>query len=187
MKRSLLLGLFSLAMAPHIVLAEDLFASDQEEPGQFYAGYSLLKSEAGCNFQGVECDSSGWKLLGGYKFNDNIAVEGGYYNIFNNDGTDATTGKEAVVKGTGIAMSTIGSYSINDTTSLTGKVGLMAWRAEADLAGTRTSAMDGTDVLSGVGVGYKLNDNWQVRGEYEHVGGDLDANMYSAGATLSTL
>lgn len=187
MKQSLLLCMFSLAIAPSVVMAEDLFASGHEEPGQFYAGYSLLKSEAECSYNTVDCDSTGWKVAGGYKFTDNIAVEGGYYDMFSNDGINAATGDKTVVNGSGIALSTIGSYSVDGATSLSGKVGFMAWEAEGNVDGSTTAVMDGTDILTGVGVGYKLNDNWQLRGEYEHVGGDLEANLYSAGATLSTL
>lgn len=209
MKQSLLLCMFSLAIAPSVVMAEDLFASGHEEPGQFYAGYSLLNSEAECNYDNVACESIGWKLSGGYKFNDNIAIEGGYYDLFSNDALinsselssqngylaslieqdviAPASQYKSVVNGSGIGLSAIGSYSIDGATSLSGKVGIMAWEAEGSTNGTTTAVMDGTDILTGVGFGYKLNDNWQLRGEYEHVGGDLEANLYSAGATLSTL
>lgn len=187
MKQSILWCLFGLALAPSLVLAEDLFATSQEEPGQFYGAFSLLKSEAECSYQGVACDSTGWKLLGGYKFNDNIAVESGYYDLFSNDGINASTGAKSVVNGSGLALSTVGSYSIDGVSSLSGKVGIMAWDVEASTDGSTKALMNGTDILLGAGAGYKLNDNWQVRGEYEHVGGDLEANVYSAGVTLSTL
>ncbi|EIJ33072.1 outer membrane beta-barrel protein [Thiothrix nivea] len=185
MKR-LLPCLFSLILLPTAVLAEDIFMTD-EEPGQFYAAYSLMKSEAECSYQGAACDSTGWKLLGGYKFNDNLAVEGGYYDIFSNDSLNSTTGAKSVVNGSGLAVSAIGSLPINPVASVSGKVGIMAWEAEGSTNGVTTSMIDGTDVLTGIGLGYKLNGNWQLRGEYEHVGGDLEANMYSAGATFSTL
>ena len=45
---------------------------------------------------------------------------------------------------------------------------------------------DGTDLTLGAGAEYKLDENWAVRGEYEHFNG-LDANMYSIGATFSSL
>lgn len=186
MKQPILLCLFACALVSSPVMAEDLFATTQEEPGEFYGAFSLLKSEAECSYQGVACDSTGWKLLGGYKFTDNLAVEGGYYDLFSNDGISAT-GAKSVANGSGIAMSTVGSYSIDGKSSLSGKVGIMAWEAEGSTDGVTKSVMNGTDVLLGAGAGYKLNDNWQVRGEYEHVGGDLEANIYSAGVTLSTL
>ncbi|UJS22913.1 outer membrane beta-barrel protein [Thiothrix winogradskyi] len=190
MKLSYLIGLISLSVAPSITFANDIFSATEADsgmPGQFYAGFSLLKSDAECNYEGVACDSTGYKIATGYKFNDNFAVEGGYYDLFTNDGTNATTGEKSTVNGSGLALSTIGTYSIDGKSSLSGKVGFMAWDAEANKAGVPVVGMSGTDILLGVGAGYRLNDHWQLRGEYEQIGGDLEAKVYSLGTTLSTL
>ncbi len=187
MKSTLLFCLLGMMMAPSAVQAEDIFNETMTEPGQFYAGFSLLKSEAECSYEGVACDSTGYKLATGYKFNEHLAVEGGYYDLFNNDGTDPSTLKRSSVNASGLALSGIGTYSINDKTSLSGRAGIMAWQADGNTDGIRVDAMSGTDILLGVGGGYKLNDHWQMRGEYEHVSGDLEANIYSVGTTLSTL
>jgi len=56
MKISYLICLFSLSIAPSISLAEDIFAANETVPGQFYAGFSLLKSEAECDYQGLEAN-----------------------------------------------------------------------------------------------------------------------------------
>ncbi len=123
----------------------------------------------------------------GYKFNKNIAVEGAYYDLFSNDGTNPTTSAKSAVNGSGLALAGVGSYPLNAKSEVTGKAGIMAWDAEGSTSGTLVDAMNGTDILLGVGAGYKLNDHWQLKGEYEHVGGDLEANIYSLGTSLSTL
>lgn len=179
---ALLLGLLAISPAS---LADGLLTGTQENQGKFYAGASLLNTDASCNYKGVDCEGIGWKAAAGYKFNDNWAVEGGYYNLFSNDGT--AEGKKAATNGTSIALSTIGFYNVNPKASVSGKVGLFAWRTEGSTAGVTDANMSGTNMLLGIGGGYKLNGNWQLRGEYEAVGGDLDANIYSLGATLSTL
>jgi len=187
MKLAYFMCLISFSIAPAVTVAEDIFAPTETTPGQFYAGFSLLKSDAECNYQGVACDSGGYKLATGYKFNDNFAVEGGYYDLFSNDGNSTTTGGKSTVNGSGLALSTVGSYPIDNKKSLSGRVGFMAWDVEANESGIPVAGMNGTDILLGVGGGYKLNDHWQLRGEYEHVGGDLETNVYSVGTTLSTL
>ena len=187
MKPIFLFCLLGMITAPSVVLAEDLFAEDTAEPGQFYAGFSLLKSEAECSYEGVACDSTGYKLSTGYRFNQNLAVEGGYYDLFSNDGTNATTLKKSAVNASGLALAGIGTYPVNAKTSVSGKAGIMAWQAEGNTDGVLVDAMNGTDILLGLGAGYTLNEHWQLRGEYEHVGGDLEANVYSVGTTLSTL
>lgn len=179
--------LISLGFSPVVNSANDLLSPLDTKPGQFYAGISLLKSDGECQYQGVTCDSSGYKLATGYKFNDNFAIEGGYYDLFSNDGVNPITAEKSTVNGTGLVLSTVGSYHIDNTKSISGRVGFMAWDVEANKAGTPVASMDGTDILLGVGGGYRLNDHWQLRGEYEHVGGDLETHIYSLGTTLSTL
>lgn len=174
-----------LSLLPITVFANDVFVN-QETSGKFYTGFSVLKSNADCFYEGVDCEGSGWKGAVGYQFNDSIALEGGYYNLFNNEGK-AADGSKVVASATGLAVSTVGSYSVNPKTTLSGRVGILAWEAEGDTAGKTTAMMNGTNALLGIGASYKLNDHWQLKGEYENVGGDLETSIYSAGATLSTL
>ncbi|WML90734.1 porin family protein [Thiothrix lacustris] len=187
MKTPILFCLLGILITPSAVLAEDIFADRSVEPGQFYAGFGLLKSEAECSYEGVACDSTGYKLSTGYKFNKNLAVEGGYYDLFNNDGTSQETLKKSAVNASGLSLAGVGSYFFDHKKSLSGKAGIMAWQVDGNTDGVLVDAMSGTDILLGVGAGYELNDYWQLRGEYEHVGGDLEVNVYSVGTTLSTL
>ena len=68
---------------------------------------------------------------------------------------------------------------VADNLEAFGKAGMIAW----DSDGTDS----GTDFLLGAGATYKMDENWGVRGEYERIGGDIKANMYSVGAVFSTL
>lgn len=188
MKKLCLSGLLALTLTSPALMAEDwVLAQEEDQPGNMYANVSLLYSDADCNYANVDCEGFGWKLQGGYKFSDHIAVEGGYYKLFSNEDTDSTTTLKSTVNASGLAMSGVGSYAIDDKISLFGKVGLMAWEAEANTNGIVVDTMDGTDILLGVGGAYKLSDNWGIRGELEHVGGDLEVTAYSLGATMSTL
>jgi opacity protein-like surface antigen len=80
-----------------------------------------------------------------------------------------------------------------DQLSLFGKAGVMAWKTKGtatigNVKGTDLTSdikTDGVDLSLGAGAEYKIDDNWGIRGEYEHVNG-LEANMYSVGATFSS-
>lgn len=185
MQSTVLCYVIGFILLPTTVFANDVFV-DQEDPGKFYAGFSVLKSDASCSHEGVDCEGAGWKGAVGYQFNKHIALEGGYYDLFSNEGK-AADGSKVVTSATGLAVSTISSYPINPKTTLSGRVGILAWEAEGDTAGKTTAMMSGTNALLGVGASYKLNEHWQLKGEYENVGGDLETSIYSAGATLSTL
>ncbi len=188
LKKSIWLAITGLLCLSSAVMAEDLFNLDKPSDDQFYGGFSLSTSDTDrCSYHGVDCKGNGWKLFGGYKFTPNVGVEGGYYRLFRRDGT---SGNDYVtLNATGMALSAVGSMPLNSQTEVFGKAGFMTW----DLNGKLTNGVDsgqvnsgGTDVLLGVGAGYKLTENWGIRGEYEHVGGDLKAGIYSVGTTFST-
>ncbi len=174
--------------------------------GVFYGGGSYGKTDAICDKSDDGCEGNGWKIFGGYKLTDNIAVEGGYYNLGESEQkgvafTDAATSisgtTDMSVKASGIGLTGVYSVPVMDNFEVFGKAGVMIWDAEAELTNTVatggsalpsiTDSVDGTDAMFGVGANYNFTENWGVRGEYEKVGGDLDAGIYSVGATFSSL
>jgi len=169
MKTQFLLAALA-AFSTSAVMADDLFGSSDtsEGGGTVYGGVSLGKTEVECGGTSG-CKGSNWKMYGGYDVTSNIAVEGAYHSVVKiND-----------VKVTGLSASGLYSMPVADNLKAFGKAGAIAW----DSDGTAND----TDILLGAGATYKIDDNWGVRGEYEHVGGDLKANMYSVGAVFSTL
>ena len=168
MKKQLLLAAIAICASTH-VMADDLFSSSSEgDGGTIYGGVSLGKTQADCDGS-AKCDDTNWKMYGGYEITSDLAVEGAYHSIISTESA----------KVTGISAAGLYSMPVADNLEAFGKAGLMAW----DSDGTAS----GTDFLLGAGATYKMDENWGVRGEYEHVGGDLKANMYSVGAVFSTL
>lgn len=155
-----------------------------------------------------DCPSSNaWKLFGGYKITPNIAVEGSYVDFGKAENKFVIPGGipgNAVAnparinsKATAIGVAGVASAPLTDSFNLFGKAGFAAW--EAEKAGVienvtirnvkqdvkTNTKTDGVDLSLGAGAEYKINDNFGIRGEYEHFNG-LNANMYSIGATFST-
>ena len=169
MKKQLLIAALAVCASGQVMAADDLFGSSSEgDGGTIYGGVSLGKTQAECAGS-AECDSSNWKLYGGYEITSDIAVEGAYHSI-------ASSGSNKV---TGISAAGLYSMPVADNLEAFGKAGMIAW----DSDGTD----NGTDFLLGAGATYKMDENWGVRGEYERIGGDIKANMYSVGAVFSTL
>ncbi len=183
MKKHVLIAVIA-ALSTSPVFAEGLFDFDTsgEGAGTFYAGVSAGQAEADCS----NCDSNGWKLFGGYKVTPNLAVEGGYYSLFNTE-EEVTSGTTAEITASGLGFAGVASFPVSDDFEVFGKAGAMNWEVESKATGTTTRKEDSTDLLLGAGATYKINDNFGIRGEYENVGGDLDANIYSIGATFSSL
>lgn len=187
MNKFLLIAAFA-AFSSSTAFADGLFDTDTdgEGAGAFYGGVSVGQAEAKCSNTSINCDSTGWKVYGGYKVTPSIAVEGGFYSLVDAEETVAAN-TTAKVNASGLALAGVASFPVADNLEVFGKGGVMAWKAEGKLTGFPNQKTNNTDVLLGAGATYMLGDNWGIRGEYENVGGDLDASLYSIGATFSSL
>jgi OOP family OmpA-OmpF porin len=129
-----------------------------------------------------------FKIFGGYMFNRNFGVEGAYVDLGEVSysgffGAAPVTGGSVEV--TGLNISAIGAYPVNEQFSVFGKIGLFMWEAEASdtTGGAPFSASDdGADVSFGVGVSYNFTRNLGVRAEWEMFKtDDADATLLSVG------
>lgn len=163
-----------------------------------------LNTVAGTNVaNNLDCsEASAWKVYAGYRLSPTVSVEGAYLHLGERE-TGATLPNAPTTntitiksKATGVSVTGVASAPLSDELSLFGKMGAVFWDNEdsitvKDASNTQVLkeakvASDGTDLTLGAGAEYKLDENWAVRGEYEHFNG-LDANMYSIGATFSSL
>ena len=130
----------------------------------------------------VKGGSNQVRLQLGYKVNPNFALEGGYIDFgkakysssYSVAGTpDTATG---TVKAGGLDIAALGILPLGDSFSLFGKAGLVAARVKSTLASGSgvaggSASSNVLRPLLGVGVSYKLNENMDLRGEYDHVSG----------------
>ena len=110
----------------------------------------------GVSFGNVDSDFSrnddlGLKLFGGYRINRNFAAEAGYVNFGDETGS---RGQDTLY------VSVLGIAPINNQFSIFGKVGFHSWDDDV-----RNS--DGTDLMWGFGVSYKLDKKISFRLEHE--------------------
>jgi OOP family OmpA-OmpF porin len=143
-------------------------------------------------------DSNQWRLQGGYRFNQYLAVEGGYIDFGKSKYKADYLGGSAQgsLKAGGFDMAAVVSLPLNDSFSIFGKAGLVAANIKSSLsAGVPASLASGSHSSSellpllGVGASYKLTQNIDLRGDYDHVSGlgnakktgKMDDNMFSLG------
>lgn len=214
-KSILLTALLAVFSSTTVLAGGSLFGGDGEDgTGTMYGGASVGQSsdstcnsvsdQAGALLGDFDCPNpSAWKVFGGYKVAPNLAVEGVYVDF----GDGEATGNIPVIPGinavpnatsltsnaTGFGVSGVASAPVSDELNVFGKIGVLAWERKsiatvagiADAAITRQADTDGVDLSLGAGAEYRINDNWGIRGEYEHFEG-VSANLYSVGATFST-
>jgi len=124
----------------------------------------------------VDTKSSGFKLFGGYQFNEYFGLELAYVDLGKATysgsffGAPVTGGKVEVW---GLNLSAVGTLPLNPTFSLFGKVGLFAWEAKAkDTTGgvPFSDTVSGGDFSFGAGVSVRFTKNLSARVEWERFG-----------------
>lgn len=127
-----------------------------------------------------EDTDTGWKLLGGYRFNRHFAVEATYVDWGKASGIVQTgsgpRGVSASQTSTGIAA--VGSLALTPRFSVFGKAGFLMTEQETPAASIRER--DETELHYGLGVRFALAPAWSVRGEWERTE-KLKAQLLSVG------
>ena len=138
-----------------------------------------------------------WRLQGGYRFNQNLAIEAGFIDFGKDKYTATYAGGSAQgkVKASGVDVAAILSLPVTDSLSVFGKAGVVAARVKSSLvaeapasAASNSSSVNVVRPLLGVGASYKLSENVDLRADFDHVSGlgkvatgKMNDNMFSVG------
>jgi len=150
-----------------------------------YFGGALGQSEGSSYCDGASgCEDSdtAWKVFGGYKFTDKLAVEGAYMNLGdmykNSEHSDVSA----------FSINGVGSLPVTEKFDVFGKIGATRW--SSDNSGGSES---GFGMTYGVGAKMNMNENTKLRAEWEKVmdvetsgSEETDINVLSVGVELST-
>lgn len=140
---------------------------------------------------------TGYKLFGGYKFNRNFALEGGYFDL-GRFGFNATTVPAGTLNGSiklrGVNLDAIGILPITERFSAFGRIGVNHAEARDSFSGTGAVTVTNpspsereTNVKFGAGLQYDFNQSVGMRLEAERyrindaVGNKGDVDLLSVG------
>jgi len=170
------------------MLAGPAFAQDQG----WYAGLHLGQSTAkdgcdGVSGPGITCDDgdTAWRILGGYQFNKNLAVELGYSDL--GEVSASGPGGSASIESTVFELVAVGSWPFTPNFSAYGKAGMYRSETDASAPGISESESN-TGLTYGLGVRWDFTKNLAARAEYQiysDVGGgnigESDVDVISVG------
>jgi len=183
-------GFAALSVASAMLVAGPAFAQDQG----WYAGLHLGQAQAkdacdGVSGPGISCDDKDtmFRILGGYQFNKNLAVELGYNDLGE---VSASGAFSASIEATVWEAVAVGSWPFTPQFSAYGKLGL--YRGETDFSTNNpafgSESETNTDLTYGIGVRWDFTKNVGVRAEYQiykDLGGgnigETDVNVISIG------
>lgn len=130
---------------------------------------------------GVSCDDNdtGWKLYGGYSFNDNIAVELGWVNL--GEATVSGGGLNASAEADGWELSVLLGGKVTQNLSLYGKLGAFRWDVDAKSNFGLSGSDSGTDAVYGLGARYDFTPTAGMRLQWDRFNdvGDVDIDLWS--------
>lgn len=142
--------------------------------------------------------NTAFKLFGGYQFNKNLAVEGGYFDLgqFGYTATTVPAGTLAgKIKLSGLNIDAVGMLPFAEKFSAFGRLGLQYAQAKDNFTSTGAvptptnpnPSQNATNYKAGLGLQYDFNESLGMRLEAERyrvsdaVGNKGDINMYSVG------
>ena len=136
---------------------------------------------------GFSCDDkdSAWRILGGYQFNRNLAIELGYHNL--GEASASGGGVTVTDEVTAWELLAVGSFPLANQFSLYGKLGMYRGEVErtVTLGGLSASADEsGTEFTFGLGARYDFMPNLGVRAEWQRYMDllpDVDVDVLSIG------
>jgi OOP family OmpA-OmpF porin len=156
-----------LAASPAAMSADD---------GGFYVGAGI--GQFGVDEGGFSESDTGYKLFGGWMFNQYIGGEAEYID----GGTVEDSGFG--IDTTAFNLSVKGNWPVTEQFDVYGKVGYFFWDADVDLFGDSSQEKNesGSDLSWGIGAGYDFTDNFGVVGEWQWFQiEEADADMWSVG------
>jgi hypothetical protein len=123
----------------------------------FYAGLELGQADAGAE------DDFAWKVLGGYQFHRNIAVEFAYSQLLDVGGTEISA----------MELVAVGMYPVAPQFSIIGKIGFA--NVDAEPGG------DETELTFGIGVQYDFTPKIGLRAQWQRYTTDPDLDLFTIG------
>jgi OmpA-OmpF porin, OOP family len=164
---------WAAAMVLGLIAMPTLAADDQG----FYvgAGAGQLSVDSNGDIDGTafsfDDSDTAFRIFGGWQFNENFGVEGGYIDggtaseTFDIDGTDVDVDIEV----TGFDLMLRGVLPIGESFFAFAQVGGIFWDADfsaSALGVTESDSDSGEDLAYGAGFGFNFGDNAGVRAEY---------------------
>lgn len=161
---------------------------------------SLLAGGAATTAMTVDERDTAYKLFGGYQFNKNFALEGGYFNLgkFGFTSTTVPAGTlNGQIKLQGVNLDLVGTLPLTERWSAIGRVGAQYAQARDSFSGTGAISVANpnpsksqANYKAGLGIQYAFSPSLLVRGEAERyrvndaVGNKGDVNLYSVSLVI---
>lgn len=171
------------ALAVSILLLADPISACA---GEFYIGASIGNATLSDDFDGlnVDANSTAYRLVGGWSFNDYFSLEGGYHDFGDFEQTVDTPNGLATARlsADGFLFGAIGRIPLSERFTLSGRAGMFFWNGTAEINNVSQASPEDSNLFLGVGGMFDVTDRIQlttdwIRYELE----DVNSSVFSVG------
>jgi len=169
-----------------IILAFSLLPMAALADGGIYVGASIGSANLDDDFDGltINTDSTSFRILGGWRFNENFSIEAGYHD-FGDFEQQIDIGGSLVTVGLsadGYTLGVAGALPVTDRISLIGRLGMFFWDGAAEINNVSQATPEDSNLYFSGGASYALTERFSLVGDWSRY--DLDdtqSNVISAG------
>jgi len=152
--------------ASFMLLAEPMVA----QASGFFVGGSVGTANLNEDFDGLSVDdnSTSFRLVAGWRFNDYFALEGGYHDfgdfeqVFDDVGGPST----AKLSADGFTLGAAGSVPVSERFALTGRAGTFFWNGSAEVNNVTRASPEDSNLYLGAGVSFSVSERFQLTSDW---------------------
>jgi hypothetical protein len=138
--------------------------------GDFYLGASVGNATLDEDFDGLAVDdnSTAFRIVAGWRFNDYFSLEGGYHDFGNFEQTvdDAGGPVTAKLSADGFIFGATGRVPVSERFALTGSAGMFFWSGRAEINNVSQATPEDSNLYLGAGVSFDVSKNFQLTGDW---------------------
>jgi outer membrane autotransporter protein len=182
-KVSVLMGALVLLAGSQMVAAENYYVGAQYSQ----ASYEQSNVPSSSVYANGKADPSALTLIGGYEFNQHVALEGRFAFNAGDDEFEFSSGSSVKTE-LSYLLSVLGKFSVGGKVSPYALVGFSDFELDAEGG----QAVEGNGFSFGAGVDFQVSDNTAISLEYVQYasiditgGGDADLTALSIGVSYS--
>jgi len=140
------------------------------QAGGFYVGASIGQAELSEDFDGfvVDENSTAYRVVAGWSFNDFFSLEGGYHN-FGDFEQVLDIGGELVtanLTADGFTLGAAGNVPLTERFSLMGRAGWYFWNGNAEINNVSQATPEDGNLYLGAGIKFDVTERFQLIGDW---------------------
>jgi OOP family OmpA-OmpF porin len=165
-----------------LLLASPISAS----AGEFYIGASIGNATLSEDFDGLNIDdnSTAFRLVGGWNFNDYFSLEAGYHDFGDFEQTfDTPDGPVTARLGAdGFLFGAIGHIPLSERFTLSGRAGMFFWNGTAEINDVSQASPEDNNLFLGAGVMFDVTDRFKLTTDWTRYElEDVNSSVFSVG------